>query len=584
MSKPQSPLKRVGSYLKGQHRSLFFIAVFTIAASALTLAGPYLLGRAIDGFIIPKERAGLARACLLLASVYAASAFVAWIQARLLASVSQRTVWRMRGDLFGHIQNLPLRYFIGKKQGDLMSRATNDIENVSNTLNQSLVQLLSSVLSIVGSFAVMIWLQPLLTVVAISTVPLIFLASRRIGAATKKQFRLQQLELGAINGYTEETVSGRRIVTLFNQEERAAQEFGEMNGRLRTGGVKAQIISGLMGPSMNVLGHLNYLLIAAAGGWLAAGGHASAGVIVSFLAYSKQFSSPINELANQYNLIQAGIAGAERVFETMDVPSEHDGPEPSEPLPGSGLSLRNSAVAFDRVGFAYSPEASILEEISFRSEPGSMTALVGPTGAGKTTIMSLLARFYEPTSGVISIGGEEIGKLDKRTLRSRIGIVLQDSVLFKGTIRDNIRYGRLDASDVEIERAAKAASAHDFIIRMPDGYDTELSADGGSLSQGQRQLLSIARTLLADPDILILDEATSSVDTLAELRIQQAMGVLMEGRTSFVIAHRLSTIRAADTILVVDGGRIVQQGNHDQLYSVQGLYQDLHARHFQSVS
>ena len=465
-----------------------------------------------------------------------------------------------------------------------MSRATNDIENVSNTLNQSLVQLLSSALSIVGSFAVMVWLQPLLTAVAISTVPLLFLASRRIGAATKKQFRLQQLELGAINGYIEETVSGRRIVTLFNQEDRAERQFGEMNGRLRTAGVKAQLISGLMGPSMNVLGHLNYLLIAAAGGWLAAGGHASAGVIVSFLAYSRQFSSPINELANQYNLIQAGIAGAERVFETMDVPSEHDGAEPSEPLPGSGRSLRNSAVTFDRVGFAYSPEAPILEEISFRSEPGSMTALVGPTGAGKTTIMSLLARFYEPTSGSIFIGGEEIGSMDKRMLRSRIGIVLQDSVLFKGTIRDNIRYGRLDASEAEIERAAKAASAHGFITRMPDGYDTELSADGGSLSQGQRQLLCIARTLLADPDILILDEATSSVDTLAEQRIQQAMAVLVEGRTSFVIAHRLSTIRAADTILVVDGGRIVQQGNHEQLSSVQGLYRDLHTRHFQSVS
>ncbi|MGN7453596.1 ABC transporter ATP-binding protein [Paenibacillus pasadenensis] len=572
--KTSTALRRLGAYLLQSRRLLLAIGVSTLGASGCALAAPYLTGQALDALI--GGSGGFAAICLTLAAVYLLGSLAGWLQARLLAAVTQRTVWQLRGELFARMQRLPVGFYEQRSHGELMSRTTNDLDNVSNSLNQSLVQLISSVISIVGSLALMLWLQPLLTLVAVSTVPLLYGVARLVARTTRSQFKLQQVELAEANSRIEETVTGRHVVTLFHQEERAAAEFSAVNKRLRAAGTRAQIYSGLMGPSMNLLGHLNYLLIAAAGGWLASRELASVGLVVSFLGYSRQFSGPVNELANQYNLIQAGVAGAERIFETLDTEPERSAAERCERPP-----VLQGEVEFREVGFGYGAGAAVLRDVSFAVPAGTMTALVGPTGAGKSTIVSLLARFHDPTSGTISIGGVDLASLHRDDVRSRIGIVLQETQLFSGTVRENIRYGRLDASDAEVEAAARAAQAHRFIQKLPDRYDTRLAPEGGNLSLGQRQLISIARTLLADPDVLLLDEATSSVDTLAELEIQKAMASLMKGRTSIVVAHRLGTIRRADQILVLHEGRIEQRGTHDELMRAGGRYRELHRHQFE---
>ncbi|MDQ0061804.1 ABC transporter ATP-binding protein [Paenibacillus harenae] len=574
-------LKQLGRYVIRQPVRLGLVSLCTAGAAALTLLAPYLLGAALDDYIIPGKREGLLRLCFIMLGMYALSSLAGWLQAFILADVSQRTVWGLRRDLFAHLQKLPLSFFASRNQGELMSRTTNDIDNVSNTLNQSLVQLISSVIMLVGSFTMMLVLNVWLTLVALVIIPLIVFVTKRIARVTQRQFKGQQQELGALNGFIEETVSGHKIVALFHQEERAGIEFRETNERLRKAGTRAQIYSGMMGPMMNLMGHVSYLLIAAAGAWLALRDLATVGVIISFLAYSKQFSGPLNEVANQYNLIQAGVAGAERVFETMAVPSEYD----DHANGGETLRMRlpdevKGRVEFRKVCFQYAPGKETLTDISFTAEPGQTVALVGPTGAGKTTIIQLIGRFFDPTEGQIWLDGQNIAEIDKDSLRSKLGIVLQDAHLFTGTIRDNIRYGRLDASDEEVETAAVQANAHPFITALPGGYDTVLTAEGGNVSHGQRQLITIARAILASPAILILDEATSSVDTLAELHIQQAMKTLLHGRTSFVIAHRLSTIRGADIILVVKDGEIAERGSHEQLLKLGGLYAELHGKQF----
>ncbi|MDQ0113427.1 ABC transporter ATP-binding protein [Paenibacillus harenae] len=574
-------LKQLGRYVIRQPVRLALVSLCTAGAAALTLLAPYLLGAALDDYIIPGKREGLLRLCFIMLGMYALSSLAGWLQAFILADVSQRTVWGLRRDLFAHLQKLPLSFFASRNQGELMSRTTNDIDNVSNTLNQSLVQLISSVIMLVGSFTMMLVLNVWLTLVALVIIPLIVFVTKRIARVTQRQFKGQQQELGALNGFIEETVSGHKIVALFHQEERAGIEFRETNERLRKAGTRAQIYSGMMGPMMNLMGHVSYLLIAAAGAWLALRDLATVGVIISFLAYSKQFSGPLNEVANQYNLIQAGVAGAERVFETMAVPSEYD----DHANDGETLRMRlpdevKGRVEFRKVCFQYAPGKETLTDISFTAEPGQTVALVGPTGAGKTTIIQLIGRFFDPTEGQIWLDGQNIAEIDKDSLRSKLGIVLQDAHLFTGTIRDNIRYGRLDASDEEVETAAVQANAHPFITALPSGYDTVLTAEGGNVSHGQRQLITIARAILASPAILILDEATSSVDTLAELHIQQAMKTLLHGRTSFVIAHRLSTIRGADIILVVKDGEIAERGSHEQLLKLGGLYAELHGKQF----
>ncbi|RUS49092.1 ABC transporter ATP-binding protein [Cohnella sp. AR92] len=573
----RATLARIWRYLRNQRAGLVGTLLFAVIGTGLGLLAPYLLGRAIDRFILEHDRSGLLHLCALLGAIYLGSGIASWLQAHLMAGVSQRTVRDMREDLFGHLQKLPIPFFDRTAKGDLMSRATNDIENVSTTLNQSLIQIVASAITLFGSLSLMFALNVWLTLVCIVTIPLVSWASKRIASRTKKHFSEQQASLGRLNGFIEETLSGQKVVKTLRREGKAIEQFSEMNDTLRTSAVKAQTLSGYIGPVMNLMGHMTFILIAAVGGWMAFEQWTSVGVIVSFLNYSKLFSAPINDLANQYNLIQAGIAGAERVFELMDAEIEY-----SESAPGKPVEQVSGAVVFDNVSFAYRSDKPVLREISFRAKPGDVIALVGPTGAGKTTVINLLTRFYdlEPGQGSIAIDGEDIRVLAKDSLRSRLGIVLQDAYTFSGTIRENIRYGRLDATDEEVAAAAKLANVHGFVRKLPQGYDTMLTADGANLSQGQRQLLTIARAILADPAILILDEATSSVDTRTEAHIQQAMETLMKGRTSFVIAHRLNTIRHADQILVIDGGRIVERGTHEELLAGHGFYERLYKTQF----
>ena len=569
-------LMRIWRYLTRQRRSLLLVSLLVLCGGALTLTGPYLLGRAIDVFILERRLDGLAQLCLLLLGVYGAGSLISWLQTYVMAGVASRTVWEMRGDLFGHLQQLPLRFFDRTTHGELMSRTTNDMDNVSTTLNQSLVQLMNSVVMLVGSLTLMLILNVWLTLVAVVTIPVVMLLTKQIAKRTKRYFREQQEHLGQLNGFIEETVSGQKAVKLMGRERHASNDFRDISTKLRESGTRAQILSGIIGPVMNMMNHFNFILIAVVGGWMALNEWTTIGVIVSFLTYSRQFSGPVNELANQYNMIQAGVAGAERVFEILDTEREYEG---NDQEAETAVVPVQGQVEFRDVSFGYG-DHPILRNVSFTAKPGDMIALVGPTGAGKTTIINLLTRFYDIREGEILVDGRDIRQLDKLGLRRQLGIVLQDGYLFSDTIRENIRYGRLDATDEEVQRAAELGGANAFIRKLPNGYDTVLSAEGGNLSHGQRQLVTIARAILADPAILILDEATSSVDTRTEMHIQEALATLMRGRTSFVIAHRLSTIREATQILVVRGGEVVERGTHDELLAQDGFYARLHAGQF----
>ncbi|MDN4068763.1 ABC transporter ATP-binding protein [Paenibacillus vini] len=570
-------IKRIWAYLNRQRAGLIVVYVFTALNAIVALIGPYLLGTAIDTAVIPGDWDKLVRFCLLLIGIYLLGSVVAWVQAYVMTSVSQNTVFELRRDLFAKYQELPVQFFDTHSSGELMSRATNDIDNVSNTLNQSVTQLLNSLITLSGSLVIMLSLSLPLTVVALITIPLVLLASRKITGLSRVYFKNQQRHIGELNGFIEETISGQKVVKQYRREEIEVRRFRSISGELNKFGIKAQIVSGLVGPVMNLINNLNFSLIAGVGGWMAFHDIVTVGVIVSFLNYSRQFGRPINELANQYNLIQSAIAGAERVFEVMDMPSEYGDDKESK------LPRLSGEVKFDNVSFGYKPDAPILRRVTFEAKPGEKIALVGPTGAGKTTIVNLLTRFYEIHGGNVFIDGREIRDLDKNALRRQLGMVLQDAHVFSGTIRDNIRFGRLDATDREVEEAARLANAERFIARLPHGYDTMLESEGSNLSHGQRQLLTIARAILSDPAILILDEATSSVDTRTEMQIQHAMKTLMKGRTSFVIAHRLSTIRDADRILVIQNGEIAEQGNHEQLLALSGVYHELYNSQFKQA-
>ncbi|KAA1191633.1 ABC transporter ATP-binding protein [Paenibacillus sp. B2(2019)] len=569
-----STLKRIWTYLNRQRFGLIIVYVFTVLNALLSLIGPYLIGKAIDTAVIPHDYQGLIRFCILLIGIYGLGSVVAWVQAYVMTSVSQNTVFELRRDLFSKYQQLPIKFFDTRANGELMSRATNDIESVSSTLNQSVTQLLNSLITLSGSLVIMLMLNVPLTVVSLITIPLVLLASRKIIGLSRTYFRNQQRHLGELGGFIEETISGQKVVKQYSREESEVKRFRKISGELNKVSIKAQIVSGLVGPVMNMINNLGFAIIAGVGGWMAFHNMATVGIIVSFLTYSKQFGRPISDLANQYNLIQSAIAGAERVFEVLEMPSEY-GDEESEDLP-----RLTGEVVFQDVSFAYKADSPILSGVTFEAKPGEKIALVGPTGAGKTTIVNLLIRFYDLNGGSIRIDGRDIRELDKNALRSQLGMVLQDAHVFSGTIRENIRFGRLDATDQEIEQAAQLANADAFIKRLPHGYETLLNAEGSNLSHGQRQLLTIARAILADPAILILDEATSSVDTRTEMHIQQAMKNLMKGRTSFVIAHRLSTIQDANRILVIQGGGIAEQGSHEELLAMQGAYYELYNTQF----
>ncbi|GAA4702773.1 ABC transporter ATP-binding protein [Brevibacillus fulvus] len=577
--RPQNGLatiKRLWGYLGRQRSGMLIATLLTLLGSAIALIGPYLMGKAVDDYIIPKDYAGLGWLCLGMLGFYLLGSLVSWGQSYVMAGVSGRTVRELRQDVFKAFQLLPLKFFDSRPHGEWMSRATNDVENVSNSLNQSVIQLLSSVITLAGSLVMMLRLNLVLTCVSLVCIPLMLLATKKIAQLSRGYFKGQQQELGALNGFIEEMVSGQKTVKAFRREAVAIEQFQAINKRLNRVGIKAQIVSGTVGPVINFVNNVSFALIAAIGGWMAFHDWTTIGVIVSFLNYSKQFNRPINELANQYNMVQSAIAGAERVFEILDMDTEFT--EEQEARVNKEVTGK---VEFRAVSFGYTREKPILQQVSFTAKPGDKIALVGPTGAGKTTIVNLLTRFYDIDSGTIAIDGINLNLWEKNNLRSKLGIVLQDAYVFSGTIRENIRYGRLEATDEEVVAAAKLANADGFITRLPQGYDTILTAEGSNLSHGQRQLLTIARTILADPAILILDEATSSIDTRTEMHVQEAMKTLMKGRTSFVIAHRLNTIRDADLILVLNAGQIVEQGTHRQLLQAKGFYYQLYTSQFE---
>ncbi|SFB51598.1 ATP-binding cassette, subfamily B [Cohnella sp. OV330] len=571
-------LRRIWGYLKLQGATLIWVVACTVLTTVFSLLAPYLIGKMFDDYIVKRQYDGMFRMGMILFGVYALGAIFTWIQQYMASSLSQNTVRDMRHDLFGQYQRLPVPFFDRKSHGELMSRAVNDIANVSNTLNQTVVQLIASVLMLAGSVVMMLSLSVWMTLITVLTVPLIVFITKKVTKYTRRFFTEQQKQLGEVNGFVQESISGLKVVKTFGNEARSIERFREINERLRAVGVKAQSLSGSMGPMMNTMRNLTFLIIAVFGGMFAYHDLITIGVIVSFLNYSNQFSQPINQLANQYNLFQSAVAGAERVFEVLDLDPE----TAQAATAGTNRPIRGDVV-FDHVNFGYKPEAPVLKNLSLHAAPGQTIALVGPTGAGKTTIINLLTRFYDIQSGRILIDGQEIRELDKEALRSQIGLVLQDAYVFSGTIRENIRYGRLEATDQEVEAAARHANADAFIRKLPAGYDTYLNAEGGNLSQGQRQLLTIARAVLANPAILILDEATSNVDTRTELHIQEAMKLLMQGRTSFVIAHRLSTIQEADAILVIQGGEIAERGTHEELLQQKGFYADMYDNQFAST-
>jgi ATP-binding cassette subfamily B protein len=497
-----------------------------------------------------------------------------------MAGAAGRTVRDIRADLFARTQTLPLRFFDRRAHGDLMSRLTNDVENINLVLTDSATQLVSGILGMVGVAAVMFWLNPTLALVSIVVISALTLTlTRWIAGRTRDGFRAQQAALGSLNGLIEETIGGQRVVKAYGREAAMIAQFDAANAAVRVAATRAQTLAGYMGPLLNMTGNLGLAIVAGTGGWLAARGLATIDTIAAFITYTRQFSRPLTDIATLYNTIQSAVAGAERVFAIIDEEPEIDAPA------GTAAPARLAgAVVFDGVSFGYDPGVPILRDVSLEAQPGQLIALIGPTGAGKTTVVNLLTRFYEIDSGRITIDGRDLRAIPKDELRRQLGIVLQDTYLFSGTVADNIRYGRLDATDAEVIAAATLANADGFIRRLPHGYETPLSERASNLSQGQRQLLAIARAVLADPAILILDEATSSVDTRTERQIQEAMLRLMAGRTSFVIAHRLSTIRDADQILVVHGGTIIERGTPDDLLAQHGFYATLYANQFRATA
>lgn len=572
-------LRRLWQAFGNEKKILPLVFLIVLVDAVLMLLAPYLIGKSIDAIAGGKAALGLLGITVLALLIsYIADGVLTFLQSWLMAGLSQRIVKNLRAALFEKLQKLPVAFFDSRTHGELMSRLTNDIDNVSNSISQSTAQLMSGAIMIIGSLIMMLILSPILTLACLITVPLVYLLTRTIAKKTSVLFKNQQIQLGKLNGHIEETVSGIQVVKAFNHEQKAIQEFDAINAELSRIGMRAQVLSGFLMPIMNVINNLGFTMVAVVGGVLAVKGMISVGVIASFLSYSRQFVRPLNDLGNIFNVLQSGVAGAERVFEVLD-----EQEEPDDVAGAVALTKPNGHVVFDNVSFGYQPDRPILKNVSFESRAGSTTALVGPTGAGKTTIVNLLTRFYDVTGGAVYLDGKDIREYTRDSLRQTFGFVLQDTYLFSGTIKENIKYGKPDATDEEVESAAEMANASVFINRLPKRYDTVLTENGGNLSQGQRQLLAIARVILAKPSVLILDEATSSIDTRTELHIQDALLTIMKGRTSFVIAHRLNTIRDADTIMVVDGGEIVEKGDHQSLIEQEGVYHQLFFNQFKNL-
>lgn len=567
---------RLMSYLTCDKKLLSVIGFLIIVSIVSSLLGSYMLRPIINDYILPGNFDGLIKILLVLAGIYLAGVIATYIQYILLNKIGQNTVTRMRTDLFKKMEQLPVKYFDTHQHGDLMSRYTNDIDQISTALTDSLSDMLSSALMLIGIFTLMIYISPILTLVTLITVPLMFISAKLIVKRSRKYFKAQQETLGEVNGYIEEMISGQKVIKVFGHEKKIETDFDVINQSLRGKSEKAQFYSGMMMPVMQNLNTLNYVIITIVGALLAIFRGFDVGGLAAFLQYSRQFGRPINELASLYNSIQAAIAGAERIFQVIDE-------EPEQANTPGAISLRNvkGDLEMKDVYFGYKPEKLILKGVSLHATPGTKIALVGETGAGKTTILNMLPRFFDIKSGEITIDGNSTRNIRREDLRRSMAIVLQDTHLFTGTVRENIRFGRLDATDEEVVRAAKLTAAHSFIKRLPQGYDTVLENDGANLSQGQRQLLNIARAAVADPPILLLDEATSNIDTRSELLIQKGLDQLMEGRTSLIIAHRLSTVMNADKILVMDHGQIIEQGSHKELLDMKGKYYSLYQEQFE---
>ncbi|HLO29558.1 MAG TPA: ABC transporter ATP-binding protein [Anaerolineales bacterium] len=578
-SDPRRALIRLALYLSRYKPALALVLVFVLAYILLGLLEPYLIGRAIDRYISTRQINGLSGLAILLLIVYlfdnGFQAASSWIMAR----ISQDALRRLRRDLFGHIQKLSIAFFDSHTAGELMSRLTNDIDAINQAVSQNVVSLVASVLSLIGILIAMFVLNVWLALASLLVVPIMFWFTQFVARYTRKGFRDLQRELGEINGVMEESISGQRVVKAFRRSDLAIERFRLSNQKVYKAGVYANTYALMLMPLTNVLGNFFVIVLVGLGGYLALKDLVTVGMIATFIAYAQNFIQPLRQLANMYNSIQAALAGAERVFEIIDTQGEvDDASDAPLPVPVKG------EVRFENVRFGYSPDKPIIKNMTLEAKAGQTIALVGPTGAGKTTIINLLTRFYEINEGRITIDGRDIRDVSKADLRQKLGIVLQDTFLFADTVMENIRYGRLDATDEECIEAAKLADADHFIRQLPQGYQTRLSERASNLSQGQRQLLSIARAILADPSILILDEATSSVDTRTEARIQKALLRLMEGRTSFVIAHRLSTIRDADNVIVINDGEIVEQGTHQQLLEAQGFFHHLYMSQFKGLA
>lgn len=591
-------LKYIGRY----KIALAFVIIFAVASTVFNILGPKIMGNATTELfngIISKfsggagiDFAAIANILLWLIALYVASALFAFIQGLIMVNISQKIGYRMRNEIIRKINRLPMNYFDKKQTGEVLSIVTNDVDTLTTGLNQSTTQLITSAATIIGVLYMMFSINWMMTLIALLILPLSVGFVSVIGSKSQKYFKSQQDYLGHVNGQVEETFSGIRVVQAFNGEKKNIEEFDKANNILYTSAWKSQFLSGLMMPIMQFIGNIGYAAIAVLGGFLAINGTITVGNIQSFVQYVRQFTQPIQQLAQVSNMIQSMAAASERIFdflgETEEEQTAENPAEITDKITGKKRRVTpddiDGSVSFDNVSFGYSADKIIIKNFNAHIKPGQKVAIVGPTGAGKTTMVKLLMRFYDVTTGSISVGGYNIKNFDRSELRELFGMVLQDTWLFSGTIMENLRYGKLDATDEEVKNAAKAAHVHNFVRTLPDGYDMELNEDTSNISQGQKQLLTIARTILADPKILILDEATSSVDTRTEIRIQKAMDNLMKGRTSFIIAHRLSTIKDADLILVMKDGDIIEQGTHNQLLEKKGFYYDLYNSQFDKVS
>ena len=588
-------LFRLLRYLKPQRTKFIAVFIFAILSTIFSIVGPKIMGKAItkigEGFgakmialkmhqpVPSLDFTFISQIVLILLGLYLISAAFSYLQQYIMAGVAQKTVYNMRKEVDEKLSRLPLKFFDARTHGEILSRVTNDFDNISTTLQQSLTQLITSIVTIIGVVVMMLSISPLLTLIVILTLPLYVLVTMNIAKHSQKHFAAQQKSLGELNGHVEEMYTGHRIVKAFGREDESIETFNAINTKLYTAGNKAQFISGIIMPLMRFVGNLGYVIVSVVGAVFAIRGSITIGDILAFIQYSRQFTMPIVQTANIANIIQSTVASAERVFELLDEVEE---------LPDNAdakvIAFPKGEVRFENVDFSYNEEEPLIKNVNIDVKQGHTIAIVGPTGAGKTTLVNLLMRFYELDAGKITIDGVDIRDIKRGALRSMFGMVLQDTWLFNGTIMENIAYGREGASEEEVIQATRAAHAHHFIKTLPDGYNTILNEEASNISQGQKQLLTIARAILADPAILILDEATSSVDSRTEVYIQRAMTELMQGRTSFVIAHRLSTIRDAELILVMNKGSIVEMGNHNELFAQNGFYADLYNSQFASAS